>query len=136
MRDPRLAPQILVAEANDALRRRVIRILRWDFQVIGAVSMGADLLDAAVAQAPNVIVSNMLLPELGGLEAWKELRARGKDVPFVFLSSESDISKYSAQVQAAYVHTDDLPTNLNSAVRSALAGETYLSDRYRKSQRE
>jgi DNA-binding NarL/FixJ family response regulator len=136
MRDPGSTAQILVAEANDALRRRVIRILRWDFRVIGDVAMGADLLDAAVALAPNVIVSNILLPDMGGLKVWKELQALGKEVPFVFLASELDITKYSDEVRAAYVYTADLPTNLYAAVRSALTGKLYLSDRYRKSRRE
>jgi DNA-binding NarL/FixJ family response regulator len=125
--------KVLVAEANDAIRGRIVKILHWDFQVIGAVSNGTELLRAAVNLGPTAIVSEISLPEMGGLEAWNELKGRGKVIPFVFLSTEADVSAYLGKVRAAYVHKLDIPTNLNSAVRCALAGQDYLSPRCRKS---
>ena len=127
------AIKILVAEANDAIRRRIVGILHGDFQVIGAVSNGTDLMQTALNLAPHAIVSDISLPEIGGVEAWRQLKGRGNELPFVFLTTERDVSDHLRVLPAAYVHKLDLPTNLNAAVRSALAGKIYLSHRCRKS---
>jgi DNA-binding NarL/FixJ family response regulator len=125
--------KILVAEANDAIRGRIVKILHWEFEVIGAVSDGIELLGAAVNLAPNAIVTELSLPELRGVDVWSELKGRGKEIPFVFLTSEGDVRAHLGLVSAAYVHKLDIPTSLNSAVRSTIAGQIYLSPRCRKS---
>src|SRR5215468_5239658 len=79
--------RILVADHHDKMRRCLVNVLERDFLVVGAVSNGFDLVEAAARLRPDVIVSDVHLPKLSGTEALKNLQEGGIDIPFVFVCS-------------------------------------------------
>ena len=66
--------RVLIADDNDSVRAAVGRLLEERFEIVGAVSTGRELVDAALAQRPDVIVSDLDMPSIDGLAAMKVLR--------------------------------------------------------------
>jgi len=123
---------VLVAESNETLRRRMVRILHWQFRVSGAVGNGEELVKVAPNLNPHVIVANVSLSELDGISAMTRLKAAGHDIPFVFVCAKDSVAEYLEKAPAPYVHQFDLPSDLNDAIRAAVAGQPFLSYRYLK----
>lgn len=125
--------RVVVGESREVIRRRVIRILARQFEVISAVADSHELVEASLAVAPDVIVANAALPPLSGIAARRELQASGKHIPFVLISTEENVSASINQADGILVHEHDIPADLSVAVRAAAAGESFLSFRYRRS---
>ena len=66
--------RVLVADDNDDLRCELVGLLESVFDIVAAVSTGRELVDAAVALEPDVIVSDLVMPSLTGAQALAMLR--------------------------------------------------------------
>jgi DNA-binding NarL/FixJ family response regulator len=120
--------RVLIADDDIRMRDVIIRLLRDEFEVIGEVGSGRELVQAALARNPDVIVSDVAMPLLGGVEAIKELNAADKAIPFVLISSvfhRAGVGNHAGAV--AYVDKSDLQFDLVSAVRSAVLGKSFHS---------
>lgn len=82
-------PTVLVVEDNEELRRFIAAVLADRVRVVTAADGLAGLAEAARV-APDLIVTDLAMPRMGGVEMLAELRARGKDVPVLVLSGSSD----------------------------------------------
>src|SRR3954464_8787664 len=81
--------RVLVAEDHDLMRNSIVELLCREFQVVGAVCNGEELIQSASCLLPDVIVSDLLVPKLDGLEARNKLISQQRLVcPFVFVSLE------------------------------------------------
>jgi two-component system, NarL family, response regulator DesR len=119
--------RVLIADDNDPVRAAVGRILEDEFELVGAVSTGGELVDAALALKPDVIVSDLDMPSLDGLAALKVLREAGHTTPFVLLTAiEGDVRDWIDMGVIGIVLKSDL-LDLVEAVQSAAAGRIYLS---------
>src|SRR5687767_8694486 len=119
--------RVLIADDNDSVRDAVGRLLRDGFELVGAVSTGRELVDAALALKPDVIVSDLDMPSLDGLAALKVLRGAGHTTPFVLLTAlEGDVRDWIDMGVTGVVLKSDL-LDLVEAVESAAAGRIYLS---------
>ena len=83
MTTPASCGSFLVADDSDEIQRAVVRQLRDTFEIVDVVSTGRQLVDAALALNPDVIVSDFSMPSLNGAEALKALRDAGHAFPFV-----------------------------------------------------
>jgi signal transduction histidine kinase len=85
------APLVLVVEDNDDMRRFVAESLATDFRVAEA-SNGAEGLAQAAALRPDLVVSDVMMPEMSGDEMVRALRADGllRDVPVLLLTAKTD----------------------------------------------
>ena len=108
--------RVLVAEDHDAMRQCVVKILSNNFVVIGAVSDGAALTEAAVCLNPDVIVSDVEMPRLSGIEAMNKLNAAGTNIPFVFISSDQYLVKHMALTGRVCIQKLDMLSELEDAV--------------------
>ena len=119
--------RVLIADDNDSVRVAVGRLLKERFELVGAVSTGRELVDAALAHRPDVIVSDLDMPSLDGLAALKVLRDAGDTTPFVLLTAmEGDVRDWIDMGAIGVVLKSDL-LDLVAAVQSAAAGRIYLS---------
>ena len=119
--------RVLIADDNDSVRAAVGRLLKDEFELVGAVSTGRELVDAALAHRPDVIVSDLDMPSLDGLAALKVLREAGHTPPFVLLTAmEGDVRDWIDMGAIGVVLKSDL-LDLAEAVESAAAGRIYLS---------
>jgi DNA-binding NarL/FixJ family response regulator len=121
---------VLVAEDHESVRRILVALLQAEFDVVAAVGDGDELVKAALLFRPDVIVSDIVMPVQDGLSARKELFSRGVDVPFVFITLDTDL--ISPDAHASCVHKADLTAELTDGVRTVAAGGIYLSRTFRK----
>ena len=120
--------QILLAEDKLEICSIMIAILSPEFEVVGVVSNGRDLVQVALDLLPDVIVADTSMPILGGLTAINELRVTGTNIPIVLISAtfrHKGISGYPKSL--VYVDKSDLAADLIPAVRCAKSGRQFLS---------
>lgn len=83
--------RVLVADDSKVMRQIVIRTLRQagygDWDVIEA-SDGAEALELALAQQPDLVLSDWNMPEMTGIDLLRKLNASGADIPLGFVTSE------------------------------------------------
>ena len=120
--------RVLIADDNARLRNAIVRILHDTFDIVAAVSSGRELVDAAVSLRPDVIVSDLEMPELSGLAAMRILRDKGHQIPFVLLTAMMlGATEWLGMGVLAVVNKSDMHAELVTAVQSAAAGHVFLS---------
>ena len=126
--------RVLIAEDHEQMRRRLVRFLCLEFDVVGSVSNGGELVDLATSLNPDVIVSDVQMPVLSGPEAMKILRRTGCNIPFVLTSIDScGAEEFIRQGAVAFVEKLDIGYELAHAVWLAASGIKYLSRGVRSS---
>ena len=122
--------RVLIADDHRALLARVAEILDHDFCVVGAVTDGVQLLEAEAALHPDVLVVDVSMPVMGGLEAADRLRQRGSHVPVVCLTANEQPEVVEAAWEAGalgYVTKMSMAQDLVPAIRAALEGRHFAS---------
>jgi DNA-binding NarL/FixJ family response regulator len=122
--------RILVADDHAGARELVKGILEPTFEVIGTVDNGKALVETARRLHPDVIITDISMPILNGIEAAKQLMESGSRANVVFLTvhSDPDFVRACLNVGASgYVVKLRMDSDLLPAVREALAGRIFLS---------
>jgi len=108
----------------------LVKLLERHFDVVGTVCDGQALVDAVAVTNPNVIVSDISMPILSGLEAVNQLKAKGSTAKIVFFTVHEDPDYISAALDAGvdcYVVKSRLAADLVTAIRKALKGQHFVS---------
>lgn len=123
-------PKILVADDHVVFTDGIVRILGERFDVVGAVTDGYALLEAAGTLYPDVVISDISMPALSGLETLRQLKARHPSVAVILLTMHAD-AKMAAEAfrlgAKAYVLKQSSGDELVKAVDAVLQGHNYLS---------
>lgn len=123
-------PRVLLADDHVLLLEAFRRLLEPEFDVVGSVGDGAQLLDAAVRLVPDVIVTDVSMPRMGGLEAALRLREILPSARIVFLTVNEDAQLAAEAFRmgaSGWVLKSSTATELVEAVRSALKKRRYLT---------
>ena len=122
-------PRVLLADDNHAVLERVSVILREDFDVVGTVSDGLQVSDAVEKTNPDLLVIDIGLPGMNGIQAVQRLRKRGTSAKIVFLTVSQDEDYISAALAAGasgYVTKARMQSDLVLALHEALAGRFFV----------
>jgi len=123
-------PRVLLADDHYALIKAEIDLLSADFDVVGTASDGAALVSEAYRLLPDVIVADISMPILNGIDAVHKLRESGSTAKFVFVTVHSEGEFVEACMAAAgalgYVQKLCLNHALVPAIRAVLAGRSYV----------
>ena len=120
--------QVLIADDYEDARWLALRLLSKEFAIASAVADGKQLIDAALALRPDVIVSDVSMPLITGTQAMQRLKTKGMDIPFVLMSLNSINAEDYIQAGAlAFVDKLDIGYELVPAVRAASIGQIYFS---------
>jgi len=123
-------PRVVLADDHREMLVRITALLASEFTVVGAVGDGEALLDAEADLRPDVLVIDITMPGISGLEAAALMRRRGSQVPIVFLSVHEEPEFVLAARQAGalgYVSKAHLGSDLIPAVLAALDGRSFVS---------
>jgi DNA-binding NarL/FixJ family response regulator len=123
-------PRILVADDHQILAEGVRSLLECEFEVIGGVGDGRELLSAASQHQPDVIVTDIAMPSLNGIEAAAQMRDMRVKAKVVFLTQHRDVAYARRAMEAGatgFVLKHSASSELLTAVREALQGRTYIS---------
>jgi DNA-binding NarL/FixJ family response regulator len=122
--------RVLLVDDNQAMLSRAAAALRYSCQVVGSVNDSRKALDAALALKPDVIVLDISMPGMSGLEVVARLREAGSTAALVFLTvhDEEDIILAAKAAGAmGYVVKPRLGSDLTLAVQEARAGRPFVS---------
>jgi DNA-binding NarL/FixJ family response regulator len=122
--------RVLIADDNEAMLARVALVLTSECAIVAAVTDGAAALDAADVLQPDVIVLDISMPGMTGLEVAYCLRAAGSRAALVFLTIHEDEELMRAARAAGgigYVVKSRLTSDLMIAIREARAGRAFVS---------
>jgi DNA-binding NarL/FixJ family response regulator len=123
-------PRILLADDHTLMVEALTHLLQADFEVVGTVSDGRALLKAAAALEPEVVVVDIAMPLLNGLDAGEQLKARYPQIKVIYLTQnrEPRIAAEAFRRKASgYVLKDSAVSELKAAIREALQGRCYVS---------
>jgi DNA-binding NarL/FixJ family response regulator len=123
-------PRILLAEDHVRMLQAEIALLSPYFDVVGTVVDGGALVVEARKLRPDVIVTDISMPFLNGIDAVHELRESGSTARFVFLTVHREREFVEACMEAGalgYVHKSCMAHDLVPAIQSALTGQPYVS---------
>jgi len=122
--------RILLADDYSPILDLVQHVLVPRFEIVGLVADGESLVDTARRLRPDVIVADISMPLLSGLEAAHELAKDSCPAKFIFLSMNDEplvIDKAFALGASGYVYKSRLMTDLELAIETAMRGKTFLS---------
>ena len=121
---------VLLADDHRIIVECLADFLRERFEVVGTAVDGAQLVEAARRLRPRVVVADMSMPVMSGLDALRRLRREGVDAAFVFLTMHADAALAAEALRAGasgYLLKQGAGAELEVAIREALAGRVYVS---------
>jgi DNA-binding NarL/FixJ family response regulator len=122
--------RILLADDHAMVVEGLVSILKSDFELVGTVSDGRELVASAEELVPDVIVADISMPSLNGLEAARQLKQSGNRAKIIFLTmhADADLAKEAFRSGASgYVLKHSAGGELIEAIRAVLSGKVYLS---------
>jgi two-component system response regulator NreC len=100
-----------------------------DVEIVGEASTAAQALEAAATARPDVILMDIGLPDLSGIDATREIKRRFPEISIVALTIHEDEEYFFKMLEAGasgYVPKRAAPEELLIAIRAAAAGQVYL----------
>ena len=122
--------RVLLADDHEAILARVSAVLGDEFEIVAAVNNGRDAVTEVQRLDPDVLVIDISMPDLDGLQAVSRLRCKKCHTKFVFLTVHEDSDFIAAAFSAGasgYVTKSHITTDLVPAIHEALEGRTYVS---------
>ncbi len=129
-----LRPQVLIADDHAIFAEALRLLLEKSYRVVGTVADGRALLSATTRLAPDVIVVDIGMPLLNGLDAALRIRERMPKVKLVFLTMQDDPNLAAAAMEmgaAAFVLKHSAGSELLTAIEHVLHGGSYLTPKLR-----
>ena len=126
----RAAPRLVIADDHRMVAEGIERILVDDFDLVEVAADGPALLDAVRRHQPDLVVSDISMPGLSGIEVLKQVRSEGMSTPFIFLTMHPEPALAVTAMRAGangYVLKFAAGKDLVTAVRQVLAGGTYVT---------
>jgi len=121
---------VLLADNNSAVLDHVTRMLRTDYNIVAAVKDGAAILNEYLRLQPEIIVLDISMGELSGIDVARRLRDSGCNSKIIFLTVHEDADFINAAMgvgAAAYVVKSRMSMDLISAIHAVLAGKFFVS---------
>ncbi len=125
--------RVVVADDHAVVRDGLWRILddEPDMEVVGAAATGREAVELAEALEPDVVVMDLAMPELDGVEATRRIRRERQDVQVVILSMHASAEHLHQSLAAGaigYVVKSSAGTEVAAAVRAAAIGRSHVSE--------
>src|SRR5262245_6899679 len=124
--------RVMLADDHAIVAQGLATLLKDHFDLVGTVGNGDELIDAARKLRPDVIVADIAMPVLSGLEALRRLKAMRSEAKVIFLTMHADAHLATEAFRAGasgYVVEQSAGEELIAAIREALQGRTRSEER-------
>jgi DNA-binding NarL/FixJ family response regulator len=123
-------PRILLADDHTILLDAFKALLESEFDVVGAVTDGRALLAECARLTPDVVVLDIAMPLLNGLDAGRQIKSERRSVKLIYLTMnpEPRLAAEALRLGASgYLLKSSAATELQQAIREALKGRSYIT---------
>jgi len=124
------APRILLADDNEEMLRAAVLVLGNEFNIVGTAEDGKHAVELATQLAPDVVILDISMPIVNGIEAALRLKELDSHAKIVFLTVHTDPDFVEAAQSAGalgYVLKECLAVDLAPAIRTVMQGNTFTS---------
>ena len=125
-------PRLLLADDHTIVLDGLTRLLEPEFEVVGKAGDGRAMLDLAAKLNPDVIIADISMPLLSGMEALRQLKKKDSRSKVIILSMHADLELAREALQfgaSGYVLKHSAAETLSRAIHEALNGRIYVSPR-------
>jgi DNA-binding NarL/FixJ family response regulator len=125
-----MKPRVLLADDHRIVAEGLKNLLIAEFDVVCMVENGTALVEAARILKPDVIVADITMPGLNGIEALRVLKASDPQTKLVFLTMRTELAYARRALEAGalgFILKHCAPEELVLAVRAALAGQCFIA---------
>lgn len=122
--------RILLADDHRIFLEGLKNLLEKKFEIIGMVENGRELIEEVAQQRPDVVVTDISMPELNGIEATVQIKKIDPDVKVILLTMHGDVTYATRGFEAGasgYVMKQAAADELFSAIREAMLGRTFVT---------
>jgi DNA-binding NarL/FixJ family response regulator len=123
-------PRVLLADDHKIVIEGLKGLLGDEFELVGSVEDGRALVDQAAKHHPDVIVADISMPQLNGIEAARQIKKADKNIKIVFLTMHSDAT-YAADAfdagASGFVLKHSASSELVTAIHEVMRGRTYVT---------
>ena len=123
-------PRVLLADDHKIVLEGLKGLLGGEFELVGSVEDGRALVDQAATLRPDVIVADISMPQLNGIEAARQIKKADKNIKIVFLTMHPDATYAANAFEAGasgFVLKHSAPSELITAIHEAMKGRTYVT---------
>jgi DNA-binding NarL/FixJ family response regulator len=124
--------RILLADDHAIVLDGLTRLLEPEFEVVGKAGDGRTMLEMAAKLKPDVVIADVSMPLLSGIEAVRQLKRKDSRVKVIVLSMHSDVELATEALRAGafgYVIKHSAAESLSRAIREVMSGHVYVSAR-------
>lgn len=122
--------RILLADDDYFVLLGLKSLLENEFEIVGTVQDGQALVNQAAALHPDVIVADISMPLLNGIEAVRQIKRTNTTIKSVFLTMHPDVTYAASAFEAGasgFVLKHSAPSELVTAIHEAMKGKTYIT---------
>jgi DNA-binding NarL/FixJ family response regulator len=122
--------RVLVADDHQILAQGIRGLLEPEFDVVGIVADGRELIAAALRHRPDVIITDISMPSLNGIDAAIQMRDAGVTAKLIFLTMHRDVAYARRAMDAGavgFLLKHSVSSELVTAIREAIDGKTYIT---------
>lgn len=120
----------MLADDHALLLGAFEKLLAGECDIVGQVSDGRALVEAAELLKPDVVVLDISMPLLNGLEAGRQIRRRSRDIKLIFLTMNEDAALAAEAFRfgaSAYLLKRSAASELGTAIREVMKGRSYVT---------
>jgi DNA-binding NarL/FixJ family response regulator len=131
--------RILLADDHTLFCNLLRDLLEPEYEVVGSVHDGRELLEAAETLRPDVVLLDIGMPSLNGLDAGRRLKKDTPKVKLIYLTMNNDVEYAREALQAgasAFVLKNSQSSHLLQVIRGALRGVSYVAPEIRRAMSE
>ena len=124
------SPRVLLADDHAIVIEGLRRVLEPEFEIAGAVANGEALVLAAGTLQPDIVITDISMPLLNGIEAVRQIRKTNRKMKIIFFTVHDDVTYAVEALSAggsAYVWKGSGIAEIREAIREVLAGRTYVT---------
>jgi DNA-binding NarL/FixJ family response regulator len=123
-------PRVLLADDHKIVIEGLKNLLSDEFEIVGTVEDGRALVEKASTLYPDVIVADISMPQLNGIEAARQIKKTDKNIKIVFLTMHPDATYAANAFEAGasgFVLKHSASSELIRAIHEAIKGRTYVT---------
>jgi DNA-binding NarL/FixJ family response regulator len=121
---------VLIADDHEAVARELARLLAGQFEILGPIGNGSLVLDTAIRLRPDVVLLDLSMPNVNGLDALGQLKRFDSNIRVIIVTMHADPALAEEAVRrgaSGFVLKGDIGQELLTAVEAVLSGRSYVA---------